>query len=161
LEFVLIDAERDGVRKITETLAKKANLDAIHIVSHARDGAVQLGSAQLDSDTLFKRATQITAWCEALTANGDILLYGCDLAASQEGKSLLEALSRLTGGDVAASKDLTGSAAKGGGWKLEFKTGAIEAPIVVIRGENREEDKDKKDDEHRAACVLEEREARS
>ena len=56
LEFVLIDAERDGIRKITDTLAQKSDLDAIHIISHARDGAVQLGSAQLDFDTLLKRA---------------------------------------------------------------------------------------------------------
>jgi len=42
LEFVLIDAERDGIRKITDTLAQKSDLDAIHIISHASDGAVQL-----------------------------------------------------------------------------------------------------------------------
>ena len=45
LEFVLIDAERDGIRKITDTLAQKSDLDAIHIISHAQDGAVQLGSS--------------------------------------------------------------------------------------------------------------------
>ena len=49
LEFVLIDAERDGIRKITDTLAQKSDLDAIHIISHASDGAVQLGSTSSTS----------------------------------------------------------------------------------------------------------------
>jgi hypothetical protein len=131
LEFVLIDSERDGVAKITETLAQRKNLDAVHIVSHAQDGAVQLGNTQLDFETLLKRAGQIKGWGDALTQDGDILFYGCDLAATQQGQSLLEALSRLTGADVAASEDKTGSAAQGGDWELEFKTGAIESPIIL------------------------------
>jgi hypothetical protein len=115
LEFVLIDAWRDGVHKITETLIQKKDLDAIHIVPRARDGAVQLGSAQLDLDTLQKRAAQITAWCDSLGANGDILLYGCDLAASQKGKALLEALLRLSGADQADEQDRAS-------WRLEGPT---------------------------------------
>ncbi len=128
-EFVLIDQERDGIRKITDTLAKKSDLDAIHIISHAQDGSVQLGSSKLDFDSLVKRAASIKRWGEALTEAGDILFYGCDLAASAEGKSLLDALSRLTGADVAASEDPTGSAAQGGDWELEFRTGAVEAEV--------------------------------
>ena len=124
IEFVLIDAERDGIRKITDTLAQKRDLDAVHIISHAHDGAVRLGSAQLDFDSLLKRAAAIKKWGDALTANGDLLIYGCDLAASAEGKSLVDALARLTGADVAASEDLTGAAAKGGDWELEFRTGS-------------------------------------
>src|SRR5262245_33304294 len=131
LEFVLIDAERDRVANINETLGQKLELDAIHVISHARDGAVQLGSTQLDFETLLKRAGQIKSWGNALSEDGDILFYGCDLAASQEGKSLLEALSRLTGADVAASENVTGAATLGGDWNLEFRTGAIEAPVLV------------------------------
>ena len=76
-------------------------------------------------------------WGEALADDGDILIYGCDLAGSQEGRSLIEALSRLTGADVAASEDRTGAAAKGGDWELEFRTGSIEAQIVVSADEQR------------------------
>jgi hypothetical protein len=130
LEFVLIDAWRDGVHKISETLVQKKDLDAIHIVSHTRDGAVQLGSAQLDFDTLQKRTSQITAWCDALSANGDILLYGCDPAASEEGKALIEALLRLTGAEAAAGEEPADATAKDEDWKLEFKPGAVEAPSV-------------------------------
>src|SRR5262245_2530936 len=131
LEFVLIDANSDGLAKITEALAKRSNLDAVHIVSHAHDGAVRLGAAELDFDTLLKHAGQIKGWGNALTRDGDILFYGCDLAATQNGQSLIDAIARLTGADVAASEDPTGSAAKGGDWDLEFKTGSIEADLPV------------------------------
>ena len=92
---------------------------------------MQLGNATLDFESLVKRAASIKSWGNALTETGDILFYGCDLAASAEGKSLLDALSRLTGADVAASEDPTGSAAEGGDWDLEFRTGAIEAQLAV------------------------------
>ncbi|MFN8640109.1 MAG: DUF4347 domain-containing protein, partial [Candidatus Binatia bacterium] len=131
LEFVLIDAGRDGIRRITDALAHKSGLDAIHVVSHASDGAVQLGSTRLDFETLVKRAAAIKKWGEALSENGDILFYGCDLAASGDGRSLMQAVARLTGADVAASEDPTGAAAKGGDWDLEFRTGAVEAQVAV------------------------------
>ncbi|MEG5051490.1 DUF4347 domain-containing protein, partial [Microcoleus sp. B13-B6] len=42
----------------------------------------------------------------------------------------LQRLSELTGASVAASKKLTGSAAKGGDWELEVRTGEIKTPLV-------------------------------
>ncbi len=131
LEFVLIDADKDGIRKITDTLAQKSDLDAIHIISHARDGSVQLGNTQLDFQTLVQRAMSIKSWGNALKAGGDILLYGCDLAENADGKSLVDAIARLTGADVAASTDITGAASLGGNWTLEYQTGAIQASVLV------------------------------
>ena len=131
LQFVLIDPQQDGIRRITDTLAQNANLDAIHIISHAVDGAVQIGSAQLDLQTLEQRSTAIRTWGNALTKDGDLLIYGCDLAATSEGQRLVDAIADLTGADVAASEDPTGAASRGGNWKLEFTTGKIETPVAV------------------------------
>ncbi len=55
------------------------------------------------------------------------MLYGCDVAADATGQSFVQQLAALTGADVAASTDLTGSSALGGIWSLEFATGSIEA----------------------------------
>ena len=111
LEVVLIDSKSDGIRAITEALGQRSDLTAVHVVSHAADGTVQLGAARLDFVTLAAHASSIKGWGNALTENADILFYGCDLAATAEGKSLLQAVARLTGADVAASEDLTGSGA--------------------------------------------------
>jgi hypothetical protein len=81
LEFVLIDAGRDGIRKITDTLAQKTGLDAIHIISHAADGRLQLGAAVLDFETLLERATAIKTWGRLpLLGRGQIAAVDQDVA---------------------------------------------------------------------------------
>jgi hypothetical protein len=127
MEIVFIDANRDGLHQITETLAEYDQLDAIHIVSHGSEGIVSLGNAHLDAAHLPAYTWEITGWSDALSQDADILFYGCDLAATDEGELLLEALAELTGADVAGSTDPTGAEDLGGDWHLEFQVGEIEA----------------------------------
>ena len=61
------------------------------------------------------------------------LIYGCDVAENADGRALIDALGRLTGADVAASEDLTGAAAKGGDWNLEYATGSIQTSMALSR----------------------------
>ena len=123
IEVVLLDASKDGIQQITDILAARQDLSAVHLISHGADGQVQLGTTSLDFDTLLKNATQIKGWGKSLTADADLLIYGCDVAQQADGKALVDALARLTGADVAASEDLTGAAAQGGDWTLEYRTG--------------------------------------
>ena len=53
------------------------------------------------------------------------------MAEYADGKALVDALARLTGADVAASENLTGAAAKGGDWNLEYRTGAIQTGLAL------------------------------
>lgn len=63
----------------------------------------------------------------------DLLLHGCDLAASQAGQDLATALGDLAGCDVAASTDTTGHAARGGDWELEFQQGSVDTmPLLGV-----------------------------
>ena len=48
-----------------------------------------------------------------------------------EGEAFVDSIAELTGADVAASEDLTGSALLGGDWELEYHTGDVEADIAV------------------------------
>jgi CSLREA domain-containing protein len=127
IEVVLITADEDGIAAISATLAGRNDVSAVHVVGHGSDGVVELGSVQLDAGALLQRAGEISAWGDALGSNADLLLYGCDVAADAKGQSLVDALAQLTGADVAASDDLTGSALLGGDWTLEYTTGSIEA----------------------------------
>ncbi|MFO7543377.1 MAG: DUF4347 domain-containing protein, partial [Thiobacillus sp.] len=130
IEVVLLDAERDGVAQIGDFLSQRQAVDAVHIISHGSPGTVQLGSGQLNFESLLQNAAAIEQWGYALSSEADILIYGCDLASTEEGQSLVVALSRLTGADVAASDDKTGSASLGGDWTLEVTTGPIEATLA-------------------------------
>ena len=131
LEVAVLDGNRDGIDQITELLADRVDLGALHIISHGRDGSVFLGDTVVDQDELVTRAVSIQGWSEAFSADGDILIYGCDLASGRDGRAFVGALARLTDTDVAASDDRTGSDTLGGDWSLEYRRGDVEASVAV------------------------------
>ncbi|WP_394809204.1 DUF4347 domain-containing protein [Nitrosomonas sp.] len=79
-EVVLLDAEQDGVMQITAALQGKTNLDAIDIISHGAPGILTLGSGVLNNSNLADYAAQLTEIGTHLSVDGDILLYGCEVA---------------------------------------------------------------------------------
>jgi VCBS repeat-containing protein len=66
-----------------------------------------------------------------LSPEADLLFYGCDLAASADGRSLLTTIGNWANADVAASTDSTGYQSFGGDWVLEFNTGHVETLVVA------------------------------
>ncbi len=130
IDLVVLDPNRDGIDQVTEAFAARRGLAAVHLLSHGADGAVQLGATTLDAGALAARAATIAQWAPAFAAGGDLLLWGCDVAATAEGEEFVRGLARLTGADVAGSSDLTGDARRGGDWTLEFATGAIEQTLA-------------------------------
>jgi hypothetical protein len=131
IEVILLDNDSDGIEQITEALADFQNLDAVHLISHGSDGSVDIGNTTLDAETLNYNLLEISSWSDAFTEDGDFLIYGCNLAATEDGQSLVESLSTLTLTDVAASDDLTGTTTLAGDWDLEYKTGDIESTIAL------------------------------
>ena len=131
IEVILLDSQHDGVEQITETLENFQNLDAVHLISHGSEGSVKMGRTTLDSETLFANLAEISAWGDSFTEEGDFLIYGCNLAETETGQSLVNMLSELTLTDVAASDDLTGHTSRGGDWELEYSSGNIETEIAV------------------------------
>ena len=131
IEVVVLDRDRNGIDQITNTLQDRDNFDAVHVISHGNDGSIQLGNTTLDADTLPQNQVRIAIWGNALIDSGDILIYGCNLAASEDGLGLIENLAELTGADVAASDDTTGHASLGGDWLLESRVGSVEAGVFA------------------------------
>jgi len=134
IDVVLIEPETNGIDQISAFLFDRSDVSSVHIISHGSDASVNLGQGVLNADFLSENAGQISQWGDALTAEADLLIYGCDVAASDDGRALMDALARLTGADVAASDDLTGHAQLGGDWELEYRTGVIEAEMVLDEG---------------------------
>ena len=131
IEVFVLDGGRDGIDQVSELLADRDDIGALHIISHGRDGGVLLGDTVVDQDELVARATAIRGWSDAFTDDADILIYGCHLAAGDDGRAFVGALARLTDADVAASDDLTGSDRLGGDWDLEYATGRIDAQLAI------------------------------
>ena len=131
LAIIYLDPQQNGIEQITSALTQYAQLGAIHIISHGSAGAVEIGQTTLSDNTLFQYEDDLLAWGKALSEDGDILLYGCDLAADPKGQLLIERIAELTAADVAASDDITGHESFNGDWDLEYQVGQVEAPVLV------------------------------
>ncbi len=129
-QIVILNENSSAIDQITNALADKKDIEAVHILSHGSEGRLKLGADVFNEHNLETFSTQIKQWGNALTANGDILLYGCDVAAGEVGANFVKRLSEITGADVAASTNKTGNAALGGDWALEVNIGNIETPIA-------------------------------
>lgn len=125
-DVYVLPTDRNGVALIADILSQYEDLDAVHLVSHGKDGGVMLGASTLDAVSVTDHADALSRWGSALGENGDILLYGCATGSGVEGLVFLRTLAELTGADIAASDDATGATERGGDWVLERSTGAIE-----------------------------------
>lgn len=129
-EILVLDPHQDGVEQITQILAERQLVESLHILSHGAPGTVQLGSTRLGKDTLTQYRQQIQSWFKAFSAQAEVFLYGCEVAAGAVGQQFVQQLSQLTGTSIAASTNLTGNAALGGDWELEYQTGNIRSPLA-------------------------------
>ena len=131
-EVYMLDGRSDELSQMEKLLAGRTGFDAIHILSHGSEGQLLLGTTTLTSDNLHDYSATLTRIGSSLAVNGDLLLYGCDVAAGNTGHGFIGELSTITGADVAASDDLTGAASLGGDWVLEAQSGAVEATSMMM-----------------------------
>ena len=124
-EVHVLDAGADGLAHMAQVLAGRSGIDALHIISHGKEGAVSLGSLLLTSENMGTHAADLATIGAALEPDADILLYGCEVGAGSNGAAFVDELAKATGADVAASTNLTGAANLGGDWVLEYATGTV------------------------------------
>ncbi|WP_418152336.1 tandem-95 repeat protein [Litorimonas sp. RW-G-Af-16] len=130
VEVILIDQSTDGLAQIAAALNGRTDVDTIHILSHGTSGALELGTATLTEASMkSEHADELNIIASALSADADILIYGCDFGANS---AAVKALADATGADIAASINDTGATDLGGDWNLEIREGAIEARAFVI-----------------------------
>lgn len=107
--YYILDNTRDGLSQMADILSGYAGLDSIHIFSHGSSGNLQLGNSFITPYTLGDYSAAPTTIGNFLSATGDILLYGCDVAQGVQGQDFINAFANATGADVAGSTDLAGA----------------------------------------------------
>ncbi|GAB4278289.1 MAG: hypothetical protein Fur0025_04740 [Oscillatoriaceae cyanobacterium] len=107
------------------------HLPSLHIISHGSPGHISLGNTTLELNNLEKYRPQIQQWGKYLGENADILLYGCNVAATEIGKTFVKHLHHITNANIAASAHPVGNPKKGGTWNLEHTVGNITSPITL------------------------------
>ena len=132
-QVVILDPAADGLTQIADVLSGRSDIDAIHIVSHGGVGTLAFGTGTVTIGNLADHAQSLDRIGAAMTPNGDILLYGCYVGADAAGRDFITQFADLTGTDVAASDDLTGTARLGADWDLEAKAGEIETHVFVTQ----------------------------
>jgi hypothetical protein len=133
VEIVEIQSNQNGLAQIALWAQSHSGYDALHLFSHGNDALLYLGNQAISNSELATASVQaqLAEIGHALNSDGDLLLYGCDVAAGADGLQFIRDLSNFTGADVAASSDATGSVNRGGDWDLEVATGAIEAAAPI------------------------------
>ncbi|MFZ6658739.1 DUF4347 domain-containing protein, partial [Undibacterium sp. TJN19] len=126
-EVITLDPLKNGVQQMADALQGKADISAVHIVSHGGEGFLVLGNTMLSSYNLNDYQASMAAIHKALAPGADILLYGCDVAKGDTGSSFVNQLAKATGADVAASTNDTGVH---GDWALEYHAGTVETTAI-------------------------------
>ncbi len=131
-EVIMLDSTRDGIEQMAEILGDRSDIDAIHIISHGNQGELYVGTGTLSMESMQgEYADELSTINQVLTNEADWLIYGCNFGEGEIGHEAVNLLAELTGADIAASNDLTGSADLGADWDLEVETGTIETVVAV------------------------------
>uniref|UniRef100_Q3AQB0 VCBS n=1 Tax=Chlorobium chlorochromatii (strain CaD3) TaxID=340177 RepID=Q3AQB0_CHLCH len=133
-DYFVLDSTRDGLGQMADVLAGQTDIDALHIFSHGSAGLLRLGNSSLSLANLNNYELPLSQIGSSLSPSSDILLYGCNVGAGDDGQQFVATLAELTGADVAASADVTGSAALGGDWELEVESGVVENEPMAVAG---------------------------
>ena len=129
-KVVFLNAKTNTLSQIVTALQGQKNLDAIHIISHGASGELDFANGTLTSENISQNTPLLKKIGQSLSKDGDILLYGCDIAKGEKGVDFVNLLANLTHADIAASNDLTGASALGGDWDLEVHSGKIESAAI-------------------------------
>jgi Domain of unknown function (DUF4347)/Cadherin-like/Right handed beta helix region len=135
LVLIEVNAQDDGVAAISEAIARAQSnnleVQALHIISHGRDGEFDLGTRKINQEFVRQNAQVFSNWASGFSSDGDFLIYGCNFAQSSVGQTLAQSIAALTGADVAANLQATGDVALGGDWLLEYQTGLIQTTDAI------------------------------
>ena len=110
---------QDGFESIQQVLAGRCGLVAVHLLTHGAPGKVFAGTATLCLASMPHYAGALEAVTNALVEDGELLVYGCEVAAGDSGQRFLQALRQATGLRVAAASHKVGFKEMGGNWELD------------------------------------------
>jgi filamentous hemagglutinin family protein len=121
----VIEANQNGISKISQTLANVTGANSLHIVSEGDKGNFWVGKDFVNNDRLSFYASDFSAWKLALSTAAEVMLYACNLAGDSSGQALVQRIASFTGSPVAASIDRTGAASSNANWNLEYSSSAV------------------------------------
>tara|TARA_B100001248_G_scaffold262467_1_gene258644 strand:- start:196 stop:1875 length:1680 start_codon:yes stop_codon:yes gene_type:complete len=128
----VIPANVNGISLLHEIIQKYSNIESLHIISHGIPGKIHLGNVKLSIDQLdeYSYFEDINQY---FTHNGEILLYGCNVAAYEKGKNFIDTFAEKTGLIVTASTNIVGHSNLRGSWELNYSTGNTCSDVIITQ----------------------------
>jgi hypothetical protein len=124
-QVIVLDKQQNGITQITATLRQKS-ITSLQLIAHGSPGNLQLGSIALNLNSLYTYQQQLQNW-----QIEEILIYACEAATGEIGKTFLNQLHQLTGANIAASTEKVGNSQLGGSWELGVKIGQILSRLAI------------------------------
>lgn len=128
-EIVLLDRSSPLMDQLQSVLGAREGIREIHLVTHGASGKLYLGDQVFDATALTQHSVELQQMMRGCVPGADFLIYGCDVGAGSAGRDFVRQWARVTGLDVAASNNRTGSRI-GSDWILENRVGVIEASVA-------------------------------
>ena len=91
--MIVLDPARDGVEQMAEILASRTDIDAIHLIGDGTEAEMHLGASFLTQDSISTTyAEQFQEIGRSLSADADLLIYGCNFGHGEAGQAAIETL---------------------------------------------------------------------
>ena len=133
VETIIIDSHSNGIEQITNALRDRPAKSIVHLISHGTPGCLHLGNARLNLNNIKEYQRELRLWFanNSRTVSRHLVLYGCNVAASNVGEKFVDRIGYYTGAEVTASTTPTGNSQFGGNWDLEYATGKTKIPSAI------------------------------
>ncbi|MGR3279456.1 DUF4347 domain-containing protein [Acaryochloris marina NIES-2412] len=99
-EIHVLDIQTDGIAQLKTLLSQFQELSCVHLICQGGPGRLELGTTHLSENNLWEYADEIRQWRGYLSESAEILISGCELAASRVGQAFVSWLCLLTGAAV-------------------------------------------------------------
>lgn len=119
-----VDRRRSGLLQIRDAVEGLHGLSAIHLIAHGEPGALRLGRSRLTRRVMAARAAALHAVGKALAEDGELIVYGCNVARGPVGRAWLDALAGATGAHVVAANAPVGASWLGGEGSPRVRSGS-------------------------------------
>lgn len=112
----LLSPVEPAALQMARKLAGMRDIDVVHVIAHGQAGEVHFSGGVLSVDNVDNHRASLSRIGAALSADGEIRLWVCEAAGGERGADFVDALARISGVAVAASRRRIGAAEQGGSW---------------------------------------------
>ena len=118
--------DKNPLDTILSELKKLGSVESLNIISHGSSGQLHFSDKTISKESIEANKAKWQELGTYLDKDGDINLFGCNIAEGEIGREFISTLAELTKADVAASLNPTGDSKQGGDWELEVAIGNVE-----------------------------------